>query len=92
MMKQAKRYMVANAPSDFFNISTFTQDGDQDYSASFDDWDDAYSTFEQDAGYILLDALVDPSARDGLTVAGWTPGKNATQEAIEWWEFGRCTV
>lgn len=83
------RYGVANTDSDYDNISAYTQDGYQHYYTTLsDDYDDAYSVLERDAGYILLDSLVDHSAQTGLSQGGWMPRQNATQEAVEWWEFG----
>lgn len=49
----------------------------------------AYSTLEQDAGYILTENLQDRSTRAGLSLAGWKPRKNPEAQASEWfqWDF-----
>ena len=50
-------------------------------------YEDAYSTLEQDAGYILSGNLQDQSVRSGLKLAGWNPRMNKAAQAVEWWEF-----
>lgn len=51
------------------------------------DYEDAYSTLEQDAGRILTQNLQDRSVRSGLSLAGWKPEKDTASQAVEWWEF-----
>ena len=58
-----------------------------DFTSLLDEYEDAYATLEQDAGYILTQNLQDRSARAGLSLAGWKPGKNAAAQAADWWEF-----
>lgn len=58
-----------------------------DYSYLFDDFDNAYSTFEQNAGYTLTENLLDTSARSAFSLAGWKPKKDMAAQAVEWWEW-----
>lgn len=51
------------------------------------DYEDAYSTLEQDAGRILTQNLQDRSVRSGLSLAGWKPEKDTASQAVEWWAF-----
>ena len=53
----------------------------------FDEFEEAYTTVEQDAGYILTRNFQDRSLRSGLSLAGWKPGHDKAQQAVEWWEF-----
>lgn len=53
-----------------------------------DEFDDAYATLEQDAGYILNEDLQDRSIRFGLNLADWKPGtRQMAKQAVEWWEW-----
>lgn len=73
--------------SNYSSIETFNETGAVDYTGLLDEFEDAYSTLEQDAGYILSQNLQDRSARSGLSLAGWKPGQNKAAQAIEVWEF-----
>ncbi|KAL8721307.1 MAG: hypothetical protein Q9225_001967 [Loekoesia sp. 1 TL-2023] len=73
--------------SDYDSITTFNETGAVNFTNLLDDFEDAYSTLEQDAGYILTRNLQDRSIRAGLSLAGWKPGKDAAAQAVEWWEF-----
>ncbi|KAL9100734.1 MAG: hypothetical protein Q9163_003919 [Psora crenata] len=82
-----KKYNVTNYYSNFSNVQTFTDQGSVDYNGLFDAYEDAYSTVEQDAGYILADNLQDRTFRSGLSLAGWKPMMDKRAEAIEWFLF-----
>ena len=73
--------------SNYSLIETFNANGAADFTDLINDFEDAYSTLEQDAGYILSDNLQDRSIRSGLSLAGWKPGKNKEAEAVEWWQW-----
>ncbi|KAL8713292.1 MAG: hypothetical protein Q9220_002491 [cf. Caloplaca sp. 1 TL-2023] len=73
--------------SDYDSIETFNETGAVDFTDLLDDYEDAYSTLEQDAGYILTQNLQDRSVRSGLSLAGWKPAKDPAAQAVEWWEF-----
>jgi polyamine oxidase len=73
--------------SNYSSIKTFTDKGRQDYSSLLDDFSNAYSTFEQNAGNILTSSLLDTSVRAGFSLAGWNPKKNMMAQAVEWWSF-----
>ncbi|KAL9041466.1 MAG: hypothetical protein Q9180_001258 [Flavoplaca navasiana] len=83
----AKKYQLTNTYSDYDSIATFNETGAIDFTGLLDDYEDAYVTFEQDAGHILTANLQDRSARAGLSLAGWKPEKDAASQAVEWWEF-----
>lgn len=86
--QKVKRYNVTNTYSNYSSILTYDQTGFDDYSQLLADFEDSYSTLEQDAGYILTDNLQDRSTRSGLTLAGWTPRMNMAAQAVDWWEWG----
>ncbi|KAI4127256.1 MAG: hypothetical protein LQ338_003299 [Usnochroma carphineum] len=83
----AKKYNLANTYSDYDSIATFNETGAVNFTGLLNDFEDAYATLEQDAGYILSQNLQDRSVRAGLSLAGWRPGKNTAAQAVEWWEF-----
>ena len=83
----AQKYNLTNTYSNYSSILTYDQNGPLDYSDLLDNYDNAYSLVEEDAGEILLNNLEDHSFRTGLSVAGWKPKKNMLQQASEWWEF-----
>ncbi|KAL9112516.1 MAG: hypothetical protein Q9187_007757, partial [Circinaria calcarea] len=66
---------------------TFNETGPLQFTDLLDTYEDAYSTLEQDAGYILSENLQDRSFRSGLRLAGWKPGQNKAAQAVDWWEF-----
>jgi len=66
---------------------TYNETGPTDYTSLFDDFEEAYATFEQNAGYTLTENLIDTSARAALSIAGWKPKKDPAAQAIDWWEF-----
>ncbi|KAI4153297.1 MAG: hypothetical protein LQ340_002405, partial [Diploschistes diacapsis] len=66
---------------------TFNASGAHDFTDLLNDYDNSYSTLEEDAGYILTDNLQDRSVRTGLSLSGWNPRGNAEQQAAEWWQF-----
>ena len=83
----AKKYKLVNTYSDLTSLETFNETGAYDFRSLVDDYEDAYETFEQDAGYILTENLQDRSARTGLSIAGWTPGHDPAAQAAEWFSY-----
>ena len=79
--------LIRNRYSDYDSISTFNETGAVNFTDKLGEYEDAYSTLEQDAGYILSQNLQDRSTRSGLSLAGWKPKKDAAAQAVEWWEF-----
>lgn len=73
--------------SNYSSIETFNETGAVDFTSLISDYGTAYSTLEQDAGYILKENLQDRSFRAGLSLAGWKPKKNMQAQAVEWWTF-----
>ena len=80
-------YNLTNTYSNYSSLETFNQDGATDYTDLIDDYDNAYSTVEEQAGYILTQNLQDMSFRSALSLAGWKPGNDMEAQAVEWWEF-----
>ncbi|KAL8765096.1 MAG: hypothetical protein Q9209_007719 [Squamulea sp. 1 TL-2023] len=80
-------WTLAKNYSNYDSIATFNETGAVDFTDLFDEYEDAYATLEQDAGYILTQNLQDRSARSGLSLAGWKPRMNAAAQAVDWWEF-----
>ena len=83
----SQEFNVTNTYSNYSSILTYDDMGYVDYSALLDDYEDAYSEFEQDAGYILTENLLDINAEAGLALAGWKPGNDPHAEAVDWWEW-----
>ena len=83
---QAQKWNITNTYSNYSLIQTFNGSGPIDYTDLIDDFNDAYSILEQDAGYILSENLQDRSVRSGLSLAGWKP-KSVEAQAVEWWEW-----
>lgn len=79
--------LIATRYSDYSALTTFNETGAVNFTGLLDDFEDAYSTLEQDAGDILTQNLQDRSVRSGLSLAGWKPGKDAAAQAVEWWQF-----
>ncbi|KAI4179106.1 MAG: hypothetical protein LQ348_005463, partial [Seirophora lacunosa] len=73
--------------SDYHSLTTFNETGPVNFTGLLGDYEDAYSTLEQDAGRILTQNLQDRSVRSGLSLAGWKPEKDTASQAVEWWEF-----
>lgn len=69
----AKKYNISNIYSNYSSILTYNETGYVDYSEILNDFEDAYSTLEQDAGYVLTNGLQDKSIRSGMMLAGWKP-------------------
>lgn len=83
----AKKYGIDNTYSNYSAILTYDKTGATDFTDLLDEYNDAYTTAEQDAGYILTDNLQDTSMRAGLSVAGWKPKKDMKAQAVEWWNW-----
>jgi polyamine oxidase len=83
----AKKWGLTNTYSNYSSIQTYDQNGIADFAGLLDDYEDDYSTVEQDAGTILTQNLQDRTMRTGLSIADWKPKKNMQQQAAEWWEF-----
>lgn len=83
----AKKYGLNNTYSNYSSILTYDGAGVANFSDLFKTFEDAYTTVEQDAGYILTNNLQDTSMRAGLSVAGWKPKKDMRAQALEWWEW-----
>ena len=73
--------------SNYSSIETFNATGPSNFVDLLGVYEDAYSILEQDAGYILSNNLQDRSARSGLSLAGWKPGRDMEAQAVEWWDF-----
>ncbi|KAL8651796.1 MAG: hypothetical protein Q9210_003064 [Variospora velana] len=86
---QHRVFSTSFAPSysDYDSLATFNETGSVNFTGLLDDYEDAYSTLEQDAGHLLTQNLQDRSVRSGLSLAGWRPGEDAAFQAVEWWEF-----
>ncbi|KAL9050875.1 MAG: hypothetical protein Q9206_004919 [Seirophora lacunosa] len=80
-------YVVEPSYSDYHSLTTFNETGPVNFTGLLGDYEDAYSTLEQDAGRILTQNLQDRSVRSGLSLAGWKPEKDTASQAVEWWEF-----
>ncbi|KAG9245157.1 putative flavin-containing polyamine oxidase [Calycina marina] len=84
----AKKYKLTNTYSDYDSIITYDETGPVNYTDLLNvDFEDAYATVEQDAGYLLTENLHDRSYRTALSLAGWKPKKDMLKQAVEWWEF-----
>ena len=69
------------------SIQTYTPNGQKDYVGKLDDFENAYSSVEYDAGMILSENLQDRSFRSGLSLAGYNPSEDIEAQAWEWYEM-----
>lgn len=56
-----EKLLTRHSYSNYSSIQTFTDMGSHDYSSLLNDFSNAYSTFEQNVGYILTSNLLDTS-------------------------------
>lgn len=87
----AKEYGIANEYSDYSSITTFNETGAVDFTPLLDEFEEAWTVFEQDAGYLLTENIQDRSMRAGISLAGWKPKKDMARQAVEWWMWGTCS-
>ena len=73
--------------SNYSSIRTFDESGATDYTDLFNVFQNRYTKFENDAGYIPMQNLQDRSARTGFSLADWTPRKDPKKQAVEWFEM-----
>lgn len=73
--------------SNYSSMITYDETGENDYLDLFDEMDTAYTIFEQDAGYVVTENLLDSSARTFLRNAGWHQERNPHKQAIDWFYF-----
>jgi polyamine oxidase len=73
--------------SDYSSIETYDHTGFVNYTDLLDDFENAYSIYEQASGDILTNNLQDVSVRSAFSLADWKPKKNPRAQAVEWWEF-----
>jgi polyamine oxidase len=83
----ARKYNLTTTYSNLTSILTYDQHGPNDYTDLLNEYDNAYSLVEGDAGLMLSHGYQDRSFRAGLSLAGWKPKKNMLQQASEWWRF-----
>jgi polyamine oxidase len=85
----AKEYNITNEYSDYSSITSFNETGAVNYTSMIGDFEDAWTIFEQNAGYALTENLQDTSMRAGISLAGFKPKKDMMAQAVEWWEWGK---
>lgn len=89
----AKEFNLKNTFSDYDNVSTYNENGYSDYSRLLDEFDAADEIANAAAGTILLENLLDQTARTGLALAGWKPKKTDMEaQAVEWWNWGKSAL
>jgi polyamine oxidase len=86
--QMVQKHEMQYTNSNFNSLTTYDENGINDYTSIIDDYKRAYKIFEQDAGIMLTENLEDRSARAGLSLGGWKPGQNKTMQAVEWWQWG----
>ena len=79
--------LMPRSISNYSSIETFNETSAVNYTELFDDYEDAYSTLEQDAGYILSQTLQDRCTRSDLSLASSKPAQNKATQAIEPFQF-----
>lgn len=83
----ALKYGLNNIYSNYSSIKSFNASGAADFLSLLDDYQNAYSKVEQEAGYSISTDAQNLSMRTGLSNAGWDPGKDMNAQAAEWWQF-----
>lgn len=74
--------------NNYSSIAGYNETGEADYLDLFDEIDEAWTIFEQDAGTRLTENLQDRSVRASLRAAGWNPAKADSPpaaDAVEFW-------
>jgi polyamine oxidase len=82
---QAKKYNLISTFSNLSSIQTYTEEGQIDYLAKLDDFEEGYAYVELDSGIILSENLQDRSLRAGLNLAGYKPLLDPQASAWEWY-------
>ncbi|KAH7126067.1 hypothetical protein EDB81DRAFT_730430 [Dactylonectria macrodidyma] len=82
-----KKYGIKNTYSDYDAISTFDENGYNDYTDLLDDFGTKYDIAAEIAGAALVENLQDTSMRAGLSAANWKPKKDMLAQAVEWWNW-----
>jgi polyamine oxidase len=85
----AKEFNITNEYSDYDSITTYNETGPVDFTHLLDEFEEAWTVFEQNAGYRLTENLQDYSMRAGISLAGWKSKKDMAAQAIEWWMWGQ---
>ncbi|KAJ4312855.1 hypothetical protein N0V94_007236 [Neodidymelliopsis sp. IMI 364377] len=83
----SKQSNLSSTFSNLSSIATYDETGASDYMDILDEYEDAWTVFEQAAGTILTENLQDKSQRAGLAENGWKPKRDAKRKAVEWWMF-----
>lgn len=83
----SKQSNISSTLSNLSSIATYDEAGASDYTDILDEYEHAWTAFEQAAGVILTENLQDKSQRAGLTESGWKPRRDAKRNAVEWWMF-----
>lgn len=83
----ARKHNLTTTYSDLSSLLTYDHDGKNDYTDLIDEYDNAYSIVEKEAGYILSEGYQDRSFRVGLSLAGWKPKQSMLHQAAEFWRF-----
>lgn len=84
---QAKKYNLISTFSNLSSIQTYSENGQVDYLAKLDDFEEGYAYVELDSGMILSENLQDRSFRAGLNLAGYKPGLDPEASAWEWYSM-----
>ena len=85
---KVKKWNVLNEANNYSSIASYNETGEADFLGLIDELEDAWSTFEQDAGTRLVNNLQARSARAGLRAAGCNPANADSPpaaDAVEYW-------
>ena len=68
-------------------MTTYDETGENDYMYLFDEIEEAYLAYEQEAGYVITDNLLDTSVRGMMRDAGWNQDRDSHKAVIDWFYF-----
>ncbi|KAK0390645.1 hypothetical protein NLU13_0149 [Sarocladium strictum] len=85
-----KKWKIKNTPSDFEAILTYNESGEVDFTSEIEAFEDAVEILTADAEELRVDNIQDRTFRQGLSLAGWNPGRRKypqAADAVEWWLY-----
>lgn len=70
--------------SNYTNMTTYDETGENDYMYLFNEIEEAYLAYEQEAGFVITDNLLDTSVRGMMRDAGWNQDRDSHKAVIDW--------
>lgn len=92
-MRQAQKYNLTTALSDFTSMQTYDDTGSVDYTYLLDEYEIASKKMAEIGSVILKNNLQDMSIRQGMALGGWKPKvDDMAAQAVDWLRGGVLTL